>query len=124
MGITLLCPISAIASQSATPIEDKMRQTQQLLDYISKQEEAFLTFKASYMKLAAHSNVIYLSKLKAHSRSGGHFFLSSDSTIPQNNGAVLNIAQITKNVMSSATKSELLALYIMAWEAVYIGIIL
>ena len=32
---TLLCPISAIASQSAKPTEDTLRQTKQLLDYLS-----------------------------------------------------------------------------------------
>ena len=40
------------------------------------------------------------------------------------NGAVLNIAHIIKNVMSSATEAELAGLYIMAREAVYIRIIL
>jgi hypothetical protein len=40
------------------------------------------------------------------------------------NGAILNIAHIIKNVISSATEAELAALYIMAWEAVYIRIIL
>ncbi len=52
------------------------------------------------------------------------FFLSSDTTIPPNNGAVLNIAHIIKNVMSSDTKAELVGLYIMVHEAVYIRIIL
>ena len=42
----------------------------------------------------------------------------------KNNGVVLNIAHITKHVMTSATEAELVALYIMAREAVYIGIIL
>ena len=42
----------------------------------------------------------------------------------KNNGVVLNIAHITKHVMTSATEAELAALYIMAREAVYIGIIL
>ncbi len=80
------------------------------------------------MVLAVHSNVSYLSEPKACSRAGGHFFLyfflSSDTTIPINNGAVLNIAHIIKNVISSATKAELAGLYIMAREAVYIRIIL
>ena len=70
---TLLCPISAIASQSETPIEVTMRHTQQLLDYIVTQEEAVLTFKASDMKLAEHSNASYLREPKARSRAGGHF---------------------------------------------------
>jgi hypothetical protein len=76
------------------------------------------------MVLAVHSDASYLSEPKARSRAGGHFFLSSDTPIPPNNGAVLNIAHIIKNVMSSATEAELAGLYIMAREAVYIRIIL
>ena len=121
---TLLCPISAIASQSSKPTEETMRQTKQLLDYIATQEEAVLTYNASDMKLAVHSDASYLSEPNARSRAGGHFFLSSDATVPHNNGAVLNIAHIIKHVMTSATEAELAALYIMAREAVYIRIIL
>jgi hypothetical protein len=55
---------------------------------------------------------------------GGHFFLSRNTTVPPNNGAILNIAHIIKNVMSSSTKAELAGLYIMACKAVYIRIIL
>jgi hypothetical protein len=55
---------------------------------------------------------------------GGHFFLSSDTTVSPNNGAILNIAHIIKNVISSATKAELAGLYVMARKAVYIRIIL
>ena len=40
------------------------------------------------------------------------------SHIPANNGAVLNIAQIIKAVMSSAAEAELGALYINAREAI------
>ena len=76
------------------------------------------------MKLTVHSNASYLSKPKARSQAGGHFFLSSDSTIPQNNGAVLNIAHIIKHVMPSEIEAELATLYIMARDAVYIRIIL
>ena len=56
--------------------------------------------------------------------AGGHLFLSSDSTIPPNNGAILNITHIIRHVMLSTTKAKLAALYIMAREAVYICIIL
>ena len=121
---TLLCPISAIASQAAEPTEETLRQAMQLLDYLASQEEAVLTYKASEMILAVHSDASYLSEPKARSRAGGHFFLSSDSDIPANNGAILNIAHIIRHVMSSATEAELAALYIMAREAVYIRIIL
>jgi hypothetical protein len=112
---TILCPVSAIAAQSSQLTEETMLHTQQLLDYLASQEEAVLTYNASDMILAVHSNASYLSEPKARSRAGGHFFLSSDTTIPAKNiGAVLNIAHIIKHIMSSATKAELAALYIMA----------
>ncbi len=101
-----------------------MRHTQQLLDYLATQEDAVLPYNASNRILAVHSDASYLSKPKARSQAGGHFFLSSDTPIPPNNGAVLNIAHIIKHVMFSATEAELARLYIMAREAVYIRIIL
>ncbi len=121
---TILCPVSTIAAQSSQPTEETMLHTQQLLDYLASQEEAVLTYNASNMILAVHSNASYLSEPKARSCAGGHFFLSSDTTIPANNGAVLNIAHIIKHVMSSASKAKLAALYIMAREAVNICIVL
>ena len=76
------------------------------------------------MKISVHSYLSYLSNPKARSRAGSHFFLSNETTIPQNNGAILNIAHIIKHVMTSATESDLADLYIMAREAVYIIIVL
>ncbi len=72
----------------------------------------------SDMVLVVHSDASYLSEPKARSRAGGHFFLSLDTEDPINNGAVLNIAQLIKAVMSSAVEAELGALYINAREAV------
>ena len=121
---TLLCPVSVIASQSSTPTEDTMKQTLQFLDYADTQEESVLTYNASTMKLAAHIDASYPSKSKARNREGGYFFLLSNSSLPHNNGPVLNIAHIIKHVMSSATEAKLEALYIVAREVVYIRIIL
>ena len=101
-----------------------MDRTLQLLDYLATKEEAVITYNASEMVLAAHGDASYLSEPKARNRAGSHFFLSSDSAVPPNNGAVLNIAHLIKNVMSSATEAELAALYITARETVYIRIIL
>jgi hypothetical protein len=100
---TLLCPISAIASQSSKPTKDTMRQTLQLLDCLATQEDAILSYHASDMVLAVNSNASYLSKPKAHSRAVGFFFLFNDTTVPPNNGAVLNIGHIIKNLLSLAT---------------------
>ena len=94
------------------------------MDYIETQEDTVITYTSSDMKLAVHSDASYLSEPKARSRAGRHLFLSNEATIPQNNGAILNIANIIKHVMTSATEAKLAALYIMAREAVYIRIIL
>ncbi len=74
--------------------------------------------------LAVHSDTSCLSEPKARSRAGGHFFLTSYTTLPPNDGAVLNIAHIIKSVISTDTEAELMGLYIMARKAVYIRIIL
>ena len=55
---------------------------------------------------------------------GGIFSLSSDIQNPQNNGAILTIAQVIDAVMSSAAEAELGALFINAKEAVHIRRIL
>ncbi len=64
---TILCPIRAIELQSSKPTEDTMQQTLQLLDYLATQEEAVLSYHASDMVLAVHSDASYLSAPKARS---------------------------------------------------------
>jgi hypothetical protein len=70
------------------------------------------------MRLAIHSNALYLSELKACSRARGHMFMAGTEDIPINYGAVLNISQIIKAVMSSATETKLGASFINAITAV------
>jgi hypothetical protein len=72
------------------------------------------------MILAMHSDAGYCNEKKSRSQVGGHFFLSNDNDFPPNNGAILTIATIIKEVMSSAAEAELGALYFNAKEAVYI----
>ena len=117
---TVLTALSVIASQQAKPTTYAMAKTRQFLDYLASQEEAILTYSASNMVSAVHSNARYLNDLKARSTAGGHFFLSTNAKVPTNNGAILNVAQIMKNVMSSAAEAKLGAIYIMAREAVNI----
>jgi hypothetical protein len=115
---TMLTAISSIASTQAEPTEETMANIKLFLDYAASHQDAILTYQASDMVLIVHSDASYLSEPKARSRAGGHFFMSSDVTNPHNNGAVLNIAQLIKAVMSSAAEAELGALYINAREAV------
>jgi hypothetical protein len=121
---TMLVALNAIATQQASPTQKTMERAKQLLDYAASQEEAVLTYNASDMVLAIHSDAGYLNERKSRSRAGGHFFLSSNVQCPPNNGAILNVAQIIKAVMSSAAEAELGGLFINAKEAVYIRNIL
>jgi hypothetical protein len=83
-----------------------------VLDYAASQEDAIVTYRASDMKLAIHSNTSYLSKPKARSRASGHMFMAGTEEIPINNGAVLHILQIIEAVMSLAAEAKLGALFI------------
>ena len=115
---TMLVALSSIASEQAKPTATTMKKIKQFLDYASTQEEAVLTYHASDMILAIHSDASYLSEAKARSRAGGHFFMSNNNDDPPNNGAVLNIAQIIRAVMTSACEAEIGAMYINGREAV------
>jgi hypothetical protein len=121
---TILTTLNAIAMQQAAPTESTMEEIKQLLDYCASQEEAIVTYHASDMILAVHSDAGYLNERKSQSRAGGHFYLSSDVPYPPNNGAILNIAKVINAVVSSAAEAELGALFINAREAVYLPRIL
>ena len=87
----MLVALSAIAADQAAPTQNTLEKVDQLLDYAPSQEDAIITYHASDMVLAIHSDASYLSEPKARSRAGGHFFMSSDRQVPPNNGAVLTL---------------------------------
>ena len=70
------------------------------------------------MVLAGHSNAVELIKTRAHSHAGAHFFLSEDDPMPRHYGPILNIDNIIKFVMSSATEAKLAAMFITAEKLV------
>eukprot|EP00804_Cyclotella_cryptica_P008878 CCRYP_013090-RA/>CCRYP_013090-RA protein AED:0.15 eAED:0.14 QI:0/0/0/1/1/1/3/0/882 len=115
---TMLPALGSLATQQSAPTQNTMSKVHQFLDYAMTHPDAMITYRASNMILAVHSNASYLSETKARSRAGGHFFLSEDDPSPRNNGAILNLAQIIKPVMSSAAEAELGALYINARETI------
>ena len=88
------------------------------MDYTATHPDAIITYRASDMVIAVHSDKSYLSESKTRSRAGGHFFMAENEPEPRNNGAVLTIAQIIKAVMISAVEAKLGGLYINSWEAV------
>jgi hypothetical protein len=114
----MLVALSAIAAEQGSPTQQTLRKVEQFLDYAATNPEAVVTYKASDMVLAIHSDASYLSEPKARSRAGGHFFMSADDVDPPNNGAVLNVSKVIKAVMSSAAEAELGALFYSAKIAV------
>ena len=115
---TMLVALSAIASDQAAPTERTLEKTLYFLDYVATHPDAIITFKKSSMILAIHSDASYLSEPKARSRAGGHFYMSDDSDEQPKGGPVHNVAQIIKNVMTSAADAEIGALYINSRQAI------
>jgi hypothetical protein len=85
-------------------------ENQQFLDFAATHPDAVVTYHASNMVLAGHSNASYLSESNARSRAGGHFFMSKNVETPPNKGAVFTILQIIKAVMSLAAEAKIGAL--------------
>ena len=100
--------------EQASPTVTTLKKAQKFMDYASTHPDAILTYRSSDMHLAVVSDASYLSKPKARSRAGGHFFLASDVPIPANNGAVLNTANLIKTVMSSAAEAEMGVIFLNA----------
>ena len=110
--------LSAIAASQSAPTEQTLEKTFLFLDYAVTHPDAVLTYCASDMVLNIHSNASYLTEPKTRSRAGGHWFMSSNEECAKNNGAVLNIAKIIRNVMTSAAGAEIGALYINTRQAI------
>ena len=89
----MLVALGSLATQQANPTQNTMMKAKQLLDYAATHPNAIVTYNASDMVLAAHSNASYLSESNVRCRAGGHFFMSSDTNTPHNNGAVMRISQ-------------------------------
>ena len=107
---TMLTALGSIATQQMNPTKNTMIKVKQFLDYAFTHLNAIVTYQASDMVLAAHSDRSYFSEAKACSQTGGHFFMSSNTPCPHDNGAVLTITQIIKAVMSLAAEAKIRAL--------------
>ncbi len=70
----MLTSLSAIASTQAKPTKETTIKMHDFLVYAATYQDAIITYQASNMVLAVHSDASYLSEPKARSRAGGHFF--------------------------------------------------
>ena len=115
---TMLVALSAIAADQADPTERTLEKTLYLLDYVATHPDAIITYKKSNMILAIHSDASYLTEPKARSRAGGHFYMADDNEEQPAAGPVHSVAQIIRNVMTSAADAKIGALYINSRQAI------
>jgi hypothetical protein len=114
----MLHALNALAAAQSNGTQATAEALIHLLNYSTTHPDAKILYHASDMLLHIHSNASYLTEAEAHSRAGGHHFLSDNpnNQPPRPNGPILNIAKILRNVMSSAAEAEVGALFLNAKE--------
>ena len=110
----LLFTLIEFGSTQAAATELTNADLSQLLDYLATHPNDGILYQSSDMILSAHSDAAYVSVSRARSRTGAHIMLSKDTPVPSINGPVLTIAQIIKNVTSSAAEAKLSGLFVCA----------
>jgi hypothetical protein len=93
---TMLAAIESLATQQANPTKNTMAKVTQFLDYATTHPNAILTYHASNMVLAGHSNASNLSESNGCNRAGGHFFMSNNTAKPPNNGIFSLLRKLSK----------------------------
>ncbi|KAL7425805.1 hypothetical protein ACHAXH_000792 [Discostella pseudostelligera] len=81
----LLATLSAISAQQSKATKNTEKAVTQLLDYVATYPNDGITYRASNMILAAHSDASYLTEPNSRSRAGAHIFLTENDPIPRQN---------------------------------------
>jgi hypothetical protein len=104
---TILMPINDIATEQTKATEKTQAATNKLLDYLATCPDATIRYHASDMILHIHSNASYLSVSNARNRLRGLFCCGDKSPRKDNlNGSILNVDSVIKNMVASASESE------------------
>ena len=64
LDVTMLPALESLATQQASPTENTMTKVKQFLDYAATHPDAIITYHASDMVLAGHSDASHLSETK------------------------------------------------------------
>jgi hypothetical protein len=110
----LLVALSAIVARQSRATVATEQAIHLLLDYVATYPLDSIIYHSSDMILCAHADASFLKETNSRSCAGAHIYLSENDPFPCYNGAVLSIAQITKFVMASTAKAELVALFVTA----------
>ena len=114
---TMLHTLNMITTMTITGTTATLDAANYLLNYAACNPNAEIRYSASNMILNIHSDAAYLVAPEAQSRAGGFHFLGTKNCA-QFNGPLLVLARTIKNVMTSATESEISALFMNAREAI------
>jgi hypothetical protein len=117
---TMLVALGTLPAAQSKGTQATAKAAMHLLNYAASHPNATIRYTVSPMILHNHSDASYLSEAHARSRAGGYFFLSSDPDTdphPPLNRAVHVISNIMRNVLASAAKAEVGALFQNGQEA-------
>jgi hypothetical protein len=120
---TMLYAIKVLSQQQANPTAQTMLAVSRFLQYASSHPHARISYTASNMQLAVHSDASFNGEPKSRSRAGGVFTLGTiryngnpDQPTTQLNGPVDLISKIIPTVCASAAEAEYAALYLNAQQ--------
>ena len=114
---TMLHALNNIATATVNGTEETLAATKHFLNYAACNPNAKIRYCASKMILQIHGDAAYLNAPNSRSRMAGYHFLG-DKDRKTFNGAILVLAKIIRNVMSSASESEIGGLFMNAKAAV------
>jgi hypothetical protein len=77
---TMLAALGSLPTQQGNLTKNTMAKATQFLDYAATHPDAIVTYHASKMVLAGHSDPSYLFESNAHSRAGGFFLEKTGQT--------------------------------------------
>ena len=116
---TLMTTLNDWVSAQFKGTQATTQSTKTLMDYCHTHSDDTIRYCVNQMKSHIHSNESYILASKAIFRMGVHFFLSDKfnrTSRTKHNGAVLLVASIFKNMITSAAEAELGCLFINAKE--------
>ena len=108
---TMLVALSTISPEQENTTKITTKKVKKFLIFAASYQDAIVTYHASDIILACHSNALHLNETKARSWVGGNCFLSENGETTRNNGSVLNTDQIIKVVMTLEAEVEIKAMY-------------
>ena len=113
VDLTIMVALGSIYFKQANRNETTSQSINQFLNYNVSHPDSTISYKESDMVLYVHCDGSYLSKSQNCIRDMEGFFLGSQYFDQiDNNGAIITISKIIKNIMASASETEYVAVFI------------